>query len=187
METKLNKISRWFLVSAGVLLALTGLAKIASAFGKSAIIAKPDPIFGISFIHLLFLVGMIEVVISFLCLTSANQKLTLGLVAVLSVNFLGYRTGLWLIHWQGYCPCLGTLTRAIHLSPHRADLFTGLILMYLTLGSLFFLACSCWWDLKERRACGLDRSITAVISGSSSYMAKGSAEIRDGTTSKTCT
>src|ERR1017187_9521492 len=145
-----GKWSRLFILSAGVLLFITGAAKIVSALGKSAILAKPDPIFGIHFNYLLLSVGLIELVIAVLCVTPTKQNLALGLVAALSINFFGYRIGLGLTHWEGYCPCLGTLTQAIHMSRHAADILTQIILSYLLLGSFSFLACF-WWALKAKR------------------------------------
>jgi hypothetical protein len=121
MDMKLNKISSWFVVSAGVLLGVTSLAKIVSAFGRSAVLGQSDPIFGIPYNYFLISVGLIEMVIAILCLTSVRRNLALGLVAALSANFMAYRIGLWLTDWQGYCPCLGTLTQAIHMSPKRAE------------------------------------------------------------------
>ena len=92
-----GKWSRLFILSAGVLLFITGAAKILSALGKSAVLAKPDPIFGIHFNYLLLSVGLIELVIAVLCVTPTKQNLALGLVAALSINFCGYRIGLWLM------------------------------------------------------------------------------------------
>ena len=93
MDTKLKTISRWFIVSAGILLAITGCAKIISALGKSAVLAKPDPIFGIHFNYLLLSVGLIELVVAVLCLSLRNADLALGLVAALSLNFFGVPRG----------------------------------------------------------------------------------------------
>jgi len=163
-----RKWSRLFILSAGVLLFSTGVAKIVSALGKTAVLGKPDPIFGIHFNYLLLSVGLIELVIAVLCLTCANRNLALGLVAALSMNFMAYRLGLWLTHWAGYCPCLGTLTQAIHLSPNRANLLTRLILIYLTLGSFSFLACSCWKPKGNRRS-DPSRGALTVFSESSGY------------------
>jgi hypothetical protein len=143
-----EKPSKWFIRSAGVLLLVTGIAKIISVFGHDAVLRKPDPILGIHFDHLLLTVGLIELAIAVVCLTSANQHLALALVAALSINFLGYRAGMWLIHWNGYCPCLGTLTDAIHLSPRQAARLTGAAFIYLITGSFYFLGRS-WWDLKN--------------------------------------
>jgi hypothetical protein len=145
-----GKTSRLFILGAGVLLLATGAAKIVSALGSSAVLAKPDPIFGIHFNYLLLAVGLIELVVASFCFTSANQVLVLQILALLSINFAGYRIGLWLGHWKGYCPCLGTLTQAIHLSRRQANLSTLIILIYLLAGSLFFLACR-WWVNKGKR------------------------------------
>ena len=134
-----GKWSRLFILSAGVLLLLTGAAKIISGLGESPVLAKPDPIFGIHFNYLLLSVGLIELIISVLCFTSAKQTMILTLLAVLSLDFLAYRIGLWLTHWPGYCPCLGTLTKAMHLSPKRADLLSRVTLVYLVIGSFCFL------------------------------------------------
>lgn len=145
-----GKWSGLFLFSAGGLLFVTGTAKIVSALGKSAILAKPDPIFGIPFNWLLLSVGLIELAIAVLCLTSTRRERALGLVAALSINFLVYRMALWLVGWHGYCPCLGTLTQAIHLSRHSANLLTQMILIYLISGSCCFLAYS-WITIRLKR------------------------------------
>jgi len=135
-----TKWAKWFILSAGILLFITGIAKIVSALGRVAVLGKPDPVLGIPFNYLLLSVGLIEVVIAVLCVLQENQSLALGLVAAISVNFLSYRAGLWLIQWPGYCPCLGSVTQAIGLSVHHANLLTMLILIYLLLGSFSFLA-----------------------------------------------
>jgi len=160
------KWARLFILSAGVILFITGAAKIVSALGRVPILGKPDPIFGIPFNYLLLSVGLMELVIAVLCLTSANQNLALGLVGALSVNFFGYRAGLWIIHWPGYCPCLGTLTQALHLSRHHANVLTGIILSYLLLGSFSFLAWS-WWALKRKVRLAPEGSAQLEFSGSS--------------------
>lgn len=158
-----KKWSKRFILSAGVLLFITGAAKIISALGKSAVLAKPDPMFGVPFNYLLLSVGLLELFITVVCLLPAKQNIALGLVAALSINFCGYRVGLWLTHWEGYCPCLGSLTQAIHMSRHQADLLTRAILVYLMLGSFSFLASSSW-ALKEKRRSAPERSTLAVIS-----------------------
>jgi hypothetical protein len=156
---------RLFIVSSGILLFVTGAAKLISALGNSAVLAKPDPLFGIHFNYLLLSVGLVELVIAVFCFTSANRNLVLGLVALLSINFLGYRIGLWLGDWPGYCPCLGSLTEAIHLSRRHANLLTLIILIYLLAGSSSLLARSWWATHKGRRQPVPNAETPAVISG----------------------
>jgi hypothetical protein len=172
-----------FVISAGILLLLTGAAKIASAFGRAPILAKPDPIFGIQFNYLLLSVGLMEVAVAFVCFAHTNQNLALVLVAAISINFLGYRVALWLTHWPGYCPCLGTLTQTIHLSPKRADSLTQVMLTYLLLGSVSLLACA-WWALIRKKANTIPRGRT-LLSDSSDH--GGFEETRNSETKKTTT
>jgi len=163
-----NKSGRWsrrFIYSAGIILLITGVAKVVSVFGHDAVLRKPDPILGMRFDHLLFLVGLVELAVALVCFRSRNQTLALALVSALSINFLGYRTGLWMIHWAGYCHCLGTLTDAIHLSPQQAARLSGAAFVYLITGSFYFIGLS--W-LAHRKARGGSNFAHAGISSDAS-------------------
>jgi len=129
-----------FILSAAFVLCVSGAAKIASTVGKSRVLTEPDPILNVRFNHLLIVIGVIELAIAVMCLTHPTRRLILGLLFVLSLNLFTYHAALWFIHWHGYCPCFGSLTAAIHLSPRQADLLAQLSLFYLLFGSLFFLA-----------------------------------------------
>ena len=124
-----------FILSAGAILALTGVAKVWSAFGNSKLLAVADPIIGITFGHLMLVVGMVEIVIALFCFFGKSQKVALGLVAWLATNFLVYRLGLWWVGYHKPCSCLGNLTDALHISPQIADTAMKIILGYLLLGS----------------------------------------------------
>jgi hypothetical protein len=55
-EPPSNKARKWlrrFILSAGCILLITGLAKVISAFGTAKILEYNDPLFGISFKHLI--------------------------------------------------------------------------------------------------------------------------------------
>jgi hypothetical protein len=111
---------RWFNFTAGVILFITGAAKVWSAFGTVRILNYPDPVFEVSFGHLMFIVGIIELIISGLCLSNKCSRLATILVAYISTSFLVYRTGLRLADWRRPCRCLGNLTDALHISPKTA-------------------------------------------------------------------
>jgi hypothetical protein len=49
----LDRLSVWFAVSAGAILAITGIAKVWSALGNSKMLSVVDPIIGIKFGHLM--------------------------------------------------------------------------------------------------------------------------------------
>ena len=149
-ERAKSSFSRNFILSAGAILALTGAAKVWSTFGTAKLLAVADPIVGITFGHLMLVVGMAEIVIALVCFFSKSQKLALGLVAWLTTNLLVYRIGLWWVGYHKPCSCLGNLTDALHISPETADTAMKIILGYLLLGSygtLFWV----WNDQRRAR------------------------------------
>jgi len=127
--------SKAFIVSAGAILAITGIAKVWSGLGQSKLLAVSDPILGIQFGHLMLAVGLAEIVIALVCFFSKAQTMALGFVAWLATNFVFYRLGLWWMDWQRPCSCLGNLTDALHLSPQLADTIMKGVLAYLLVGS----------------------------------------------------
>ncbi len=116
-------------------LLITGSAKLWSGFGHAKLLAIDDPIFGITFGHLMLLVGLIEAIAALVILQMEDRTLAAALVAWLATGFLAYRTGLWLAGWHRPCACLGNLTDALHVSPELADNAAKLLLVYLLIGS----------------------------------------------------
>lgn len=140
----------WFIRSAGVVLATTGLAKAFSAIGMARALDTADPLIGIPFRQLLLLVGLAELLITFFCLFTDKQRLSLLAVAWISTNFLVYRLGLWFIGWHHPCACMGSLAGVLHLSDQAADNIMKGVLAYLLVGSYAILF-SQW---RQRRAEG---------------------------------
>lgn len=125
----------WFLMSAGVVLGTTALAKVFSAIGPARALDTPDPLTGIPFRQLLLLVGLVELLIAFFCLFTDKRRLSLLAVAWLSTNFLVYRLGLRFVGWHHPCACMGSLAGVLHLSDQAADNIMKVILAYLLIGS----------------------------------------------------
>jgi hypothetical protein len=140
---------RWFNLTAGVILFITGAAKVWSAFGTDRILNYPDPVFDVSFGHLMFIVGIIELIISGLCLSNKCSRYATILVACISTNFLIYRIGLWLVDWRHPCRCLGNLTEVLHISPQTASIALKVALAYLLIGSYFTLLAP--WMVNRRK------------------------------------
>ena len=136
-----KQFSTWFILSAGVILALTGAAKLWSALGSARVLGLVDPITGITFRQLFVGVGMAEIIIALVCFRSRRPIPALALVAWLSTVFLIYRLGLWWMGWHGPCSCLGNLTDALHISPQAADNIMKAVLAYLLVSS-YTLLCS---------------------------------------------
>ena len=126
---------KYFLRLAGVALALSGLAKAASADGAARILDAADPLIGIPFRQLLLLVGLGELLIGVFCMFTGRRRLSLLVVAWLSTNVLVYRLGLWFIGWHHPCACLGTMAGTVHLSDASADKLMKWVLAYLLVGS----------------------------------------------------
>ena len=130
-----NNLRKSFIYSAGIILLITGMAKLISSAGAARLLQYPDPILLISFRHLFWIVGCIELVVAFVCLRGGRELLQVGLLACFSSVLLVYRLGLLWLGYQKPCPCLGNLTGVLHLSPESADRAMKLILGYLLLGS----------------------------------------------------
>jgi hypothetical protein len=143
------KIAKLFILSAGILLLATAIAKLISAGGSALVLEVPDPILLISFRHLLLVVGACELLIALFCIFGHRIIAQACLVAWLATNFLVYRVAFILNGDRRPCPCLGTLTEAIHVPQRTAEIVMRVVLAYLLIGSyaaLFWL----WWQRKKQ-------------------------------------
>jgi Methylamine utilisation protein MauE len=149
---------KWFVQSAGAVLAVTGVGKVWSGLGDSKFLAVVDPIIGIRFGHLMLAVGVAEIVFALVCFFNKRQTLALGLVAWLSTNFVIYRLGLWWMDWHRPCSCLGNLTDALHISPQTADNIMKVVLAYLLIGSYGLI----FWQWRQGRAKANTQVVEAI-------------------------
>jgi len=138
------KLIRFFLLSAGVILLITALAKFVSSTGHSRILQVPDPILSISFRHVFWVVGAIELIVSMVCFFGKRPDFQAGLVAWLVIGFVVYRLG---VGNYRPCPCLGTLTDALHIPSQTVDTGMKILLAYLLIGSFT----SLFWIWREKR------------------------------------
>lgn len=128
-------ITRVFLYSAGTILFTTAVAKLISSFGNAGFLLKADPILGVSFKHLFWIAGVIELAVAMFCFVGKRPVLQAGLVAWLASSFVIYRFGLFWIDYHRPCSCLGNLTDALHIPPQTADTIMKIVLGYLLFGS----------------------------------------------------
>lgn len=135
LKWPVERLARSFICSVGVILAMTGLAKIISAFGTAKLLSLKDPILEVSFRQIMVLAGVFELAISGICFFSNRINLQIRLTAWFATILVVYRMGLWFTNWQHPCPCLGNLTDALHISPGVADGFMKAMLGYLLIGS----------------------------------------------------
>ena len=142
-----RKLIKSFIYLAGLLLTITAIAKFISGVGRSSILQSPDPILAVSFQHIFWIVGTVELAIALFCFFGKPIDMQVGLVAFLATNFVMYRVGLILVGYHKPCPCLGNLTDALHISPQTADTAMKIILAYLLLGSYATL----FWLWRQKR------------------------------------
>jgi hypothetical protein len=126
---------KWFALTSGAILAITGVAKIWTGLGNSKFLTVVDPVLGIKFGQLMLMVGIAEIAIALVCFFSKRQTLALALVAWMSTNFVVYRLGLWWMDWKAPCGCLGNLTDALGIAPQTADNIMKVLLAYMLIGS----------------------------------------------------
>lgn len=128
-------LRKCFIASAGVILLVTGMAKIAAAAGAPRILLTADPVFIIPLRYVLIMASVLELCVAFICLTNAAHKANLALIAWLSTAILVYRLGRIWVGYRRPCMCMGTVTASLHISPATADLIMRVVLAYLIFGS----------------------------------------------------
>lgn len=139
MQAIRTSILRAFILSAGAILLLTAAAKILGAWRETRVMTAADPIFSLSYRYLFIEAGALEAIAGLICLFSKRSLIQVIIIAWLSSAFLFYRVGLYLIKYQGPCPCLGSLTTEMHISKRLADSLLISTLSYMLIGS--YLAC----------------------------------------------
>jgi hypothetical protein len=138
-SSMLNKMSTIFIYSVSFILAATALAKFTSAFGNAKLLDLDDSLLQIPNRLVLHFAALLESIVVWLMLLGRDQKRKLVLVVWISSLFAAYRTGNYLLGQTQLCPCLGSLTEFIPLSPTTVDRTLLATLAYMLGGSLIFL------------------------------------------------
>ncbi len=126
-----TRFSSFVLISTGVILGLTGLAKLWSALGPARALLALDPLLGISYKHLLAGAAVAEIIVATIRFFGRSLEAAVRLVAYLCTNFMLYRIGLWWIGWKQPCGCMGSLTDALHIRLQTADRIALVLLLYM--------------------------------------------------------
>jgi len=137
-----NRFAHLFVRSVAILLFLTAVAKLFSAFGSARILTARDPMFLLQYWQIMIVVGLLEFAIAVYLFRGRNSILKLTAILWLGSNFIFYRMANDLAGIT-VCPCLGTTLDALRLSSRQSDLLLGGFVLYLFLGSAFLL-CAAW-------------------------------------------
>lgn len=135
LQGKVSRNGRRFLVAAGIILAVTGLAKLFTVTGDTTLLRVSDPIFGVEFRYLIAMVGLTELVIAGFCFFTRWDALSTVMVAWISSGFMLYRVGIRSADWQRPCGCLGNLTDVLRIPSQIAEWISIGLLAILLVGS----------------------------------------------------
>lgn len=127
---------RFHLASATVLLFLTGVAKLVSAGGSSAILEDADPIVGVQTRWLLITLGILELGTIVLIIVSHDHRLPSLIVAILGAQFLWYRAVFQIGGYTRGCPCLGSFAEWTNLSQATINNMLWTIAAWLCFGGI---------------------------------------------------
>jgi hypothetical protein len=137
MNPKLDRLQRVFLITSGLMLVMTALAKLLTIiFFKEAIHDAPDWVFGVRIQSLLGTIALVELAVAASIFSGRFPRLNLGLVAFLSSQFLSYRFFTRDLH---YCQCLGSVFQSIPLVGGNEWLISLSMAVFMLAGSLFLL------------------------------------------------
>jgi len=141
-RAKLGLSSKWprlYLASIGAALVVVGCAKVYSGSGSARILQQPDPVLLASNRLILLAAALAEFgVVSYLMLGVSTARKFI-VVIWLAGLFCVYRIGLWWLAPGAPCPCLGTITERLPLSPSHINFALKCFLAYMLCGSVYFL------------------------------------------------
>jgi hypothetical protein len=118
---------------------MVALAKLVSAFGEARILLLPDPLLPASNRQVLIGAALVEICVAGYLMYGVSAKLKYFLTGWLASCFILYRVFIWELAPAKPCPCLGTITSQIPISPRIIDFLLKVIIIYMFVGSLYFL------------------------------------------------
>ena len=125
------------LVAAFLLIA--ALAKLYSASGDARILSARDPLLPASNREVFVAAGLVELAVAVYLTRCRDIKLKHLTVLWLSCNFIVYRLAISFIGYNKPCPCLGTVSERLPLSPHVIDRLLWAMVAIMFMGSSFCL------------------------------------------------
>jgi hypothetical protein len=138
-QNEIRMVLRAYVRSVAIILGLTALAKLYSATGGARILDLPEALLPLTNRQTLVLVGIIELIVALSMVVAKSNAMKLIGTAWLSLNFILYRAASLLLVVGRPCPCLGSITERLPLKPAVIDRILISVVVYLFLGSCFFL------------------------------------------------
>ncbi len=171
--TRSSPLARWlqhgFFTTALWILLASGALKLVGSLLGHPVLDAPDPLF--PWITRRFLAagtGLFEIAVAVLLRPPALPARRWFLVSWITSIFLAYRLGLWIVGYQGLCPCLGTTLDQWTGSALAEDRLAHGLFLYLLVGCL----ATGWWHYRRPpfrvrpsspQACLLGASLTLSL------------------------
>ncbi len=138
-----NTFEIFFFRSVLIILAITATAKIKSTLGTAAILSVTNDVLPISNRRLMQGGAVAELIVLLVLLFSGNRATKLFTLGWLCALLIVYRVGSAIYGRTDWCPCFGTITSNIGISPATANIVMSLVLGYIFIGWLVLTAKSC--------------------------------------------
>lgn len=142
-------MTKLFINSSLALLGLAGVAKLIASMGEMSALRDVDPLFQfLTNRQVIFIVGLLEIGAASSMFWKRGPVVHLLLIFWLSLMFLSYRLGMWIVGAKKPCGCLGDLGHWLGLSPATAELLSRWFLGIMLVGSVTFL----WGNYRQPQA-----------------------------------
>jgi hypothetical protein len=115
------------------------MIKLYSTSGSAKILDLPEALLPMTNRHAMLLTGLLELLTSLGLIFGKQNIPKLISIAWLGSNFVLYRAASLLLVVGKPCPCLGSMTEKIPVSPLLMELVLRSVVIYLILGSFLFL------------------------------------------------
>jgi hypothetical protein len=115
------RLAQWYLVLVGLILMLTGLAKVVSAFGSAPMLRTEEPVLGITYRAFFSVVGLFEIVLAVLFIRNRQSTWAVPLSVAFFFTALAYRGSFPIVGFRGPCSCLGNASEWLGISATTAS------------------------------------------------------------------
>jgi hypothetical protein len=164
------KCIRYFILSAGTLLAVAGLVRFLVVFKGAQVLALPEPMLGVPLRYVVMLVGVIELATAWFCLFGKRSGLQITCVTWLAVNYALYRIGAIAVGGHHQATAIGSLTDPLHLTGGFLGLLGEMSPVILLVGGI---ASTIWLSLagpSSNRQKIIERSIKMSCPGCGTHI-----------------
>ena len=140
-----------FLFLSGVILLSAAFIRLMVAHGDSQVLTMPDPVLGIPVHDAALYAGIVELVVSLVCLFGQNIGARMILLIWLMTIWVVYRAGAVYLKASLHCTCLGMPTNPLRIPNHLLERMSEVLPVYMLAGACIFIVGIVIFMPKQRR------------------------------------